>query len=108
VRLALVAMLGALALSACAKPVPVLDIPPVADPCPAEGLAPLRPEPVHPVPDMVERGRVFGAVIAILGEERARALVQFWETDRPTWGRQGWERVKRTKAWCDGRLHAEP
>jgi len=97
-----------LLLSACAKPVPVLDIPPIADPCPAEGLAPIRDEPAHPVPDMVERGRVFGAIIAILGEAKARALVQFWETDRPTYARLGWERVARIKTWCDGRLHPEP
>lgn len=78
-------------------------MPPVADPCPAEGLAPLRDEPTHPLPDPVDKGRVFGAIAAAIGPERAQALVRFWETDEPTWGRQGWERAKRTKEWCDAR-----
>lgn len=93
----------ALALSACNTTKEPVILPPIADPCPAEGLAEVRPEPVHPLTDQVERGRVYGAIASVLGADRAQSLVRFWETDEPTWGRQGWERVKRTKDWCDGR-----
>lgn len=94
----------ALLLTACATDkLPPPSLPPVAEPCPAEGLAPVRPEPVHPLPDPIEKGKVFGAIAGVIGPERAQALVRFWETDEPTWGRQGWDRVNRTKAWCDAR-----
>lgn len=95
---------ASLALASCGgKRPPVVGIPPVANPCPSEGLAPLRSEPVHPLPDTVEKGRVFGAIAQVLGADRAQALVRFWETESPTWGRQGWERVGRVKAWCESR-----
>lgn len=96
---------AALALSACAdhpKPTPG-QIPPIAEPCPSEGLAPLKAEPVKPVTDPIQMGRVYGAIATVLGPDVAQKLVRFWETDEPTWGRQGWERVKRTKEWCDAR-----
>lgn len=94
-----------LALTACEHNPkgPVGQIPPVADPCPSEGLAPLRAEPTHPLPDPVDKGKVFGAIASVIGADRAQALVRFWETEEPTWGRQGWERVKKTKEWCDRR-----
>jgi hypothetical protein len=92
------------ALSACAtKPAVPVNLPPVAEPCPSEGLAPLKAEPTHPLADPVDRGKVYGAIASVIGNDRAQALVRFWETDEPTWGRQGWERVKRTKEWCDRR-----
>jgi hypothetical protein len=94
----------ALALTACAtKGGPVAGIPPVADPCPAEGLAAVRPEPIHPIVDPVELGTVFGAIAGVIGPERGQALVRFWETERPTWGRQATERLTRVKTWCDAR-----
>lgn len=94
----------ALALTACGSldKDPPVEVPPIADPCPAEGTADLRPEPVNPVPP-ADRGPVYSAVASVLGPDRAQALIRFWETDHPTWGRQGWERVKRTKEWCDAR-----
>ncbi len=92
-----------LALAACAKPTVPVIVPPVADPCPSEGLAPLRVEPIDPLPDTVEKGRVFGAIAQVLGPDRAQSVIRFWETEVPTWGRQGWERVGRTKTWCENR-----
>lgn len=92
-----------LALAACAKPTPPVNVPPIADPCPAEGLASIQTEPAHPVADPAELGAVFGAIANVIGPERAQALVRFWETERQQWGGAGWERVKRVKTWCDAR-----
>lgn len=97
-----------LALAACAKPTPPVDVPPVADPCPSEGLAPIKAEPAHPVPDPMELGAVFGAIAGVIGPDRAQALVRFWETERPQWGGQGWARVKAVKSWCDERNKPPP
>lgn len=94
----------ALSLAGCATtrdPPPAL--PPIAEPCPAEGSAAVRAEPVHPLADPVEKGRVFGAIASVIGPDRAQAVVRYWETEVPTWGRQGWERVGRVKTWCDSR-----
>lgn len=92
-----------LALAGCATTKPPVDVPPVADPCPAEGLAEVQAAPVSPVTDPVMLGQVFGAIDRTLGPEKAAALVRFWEVELPQWGNQLSARVTRTKAWCEGR-----
>lgn len=95
-------MLGCFTLAACATKPPT-TVPPVADPCPAEGLAELQAEPVSPESDPIELGRVYGAIAGVIGPDRAQALVRFLEADHPSWGRRGWERAKRVKEWCAAR-----
>lgn len=68
-----------------------------------EGLAEVRPEPVHPETDPVALGGVFGAIVTVIGEERAKALIRYWEVEVPTWGRQLEQRTKAVKAWCEAR-----
>lgn len=96
-----VIFLLAVILASCQTPKPPVNVPGHREPCPVEALAPIRAEPASPEQDGVERGKVFGAITAAIGEERARALVRFWEVEMPTWGRQGWERGTRVKEWCD-------
>lgn len=104
-KLSLICFAGlALILGGCVtKPLPG-QIPPIADPCPSEGLAPVKEAPVKPIIASIDQGLVYGAIAGVLGADKAQALVRYWESEMPQWGQLGWTRVDKTKTWCEGRL----
>lgn len=100
---ALILLALGLSLASC-QHTPVLDIPPVADVCPPEGAAPLKPQPLAPELTEAERQRVYTTIAATIDPFRAQALVRYWEAELPVWGKLGWERLAKIKPYCDAKV----
>jgi len=90
-------------LASCSTPTAGPQIPPVVQPCPSEGLAPVVKGPTQPTLSEEERGRVFLGIATAIDPTKAQALVRYWEAELPSWAKLGWDRVAKTKAWCDRR-----
>lgn len=51
----------------------------------------------------MEMGRIYGILARGIGDDRAQALVRFWEVELPSYAGRGWQRAAQVKAWCDVR-----
>lgn len=51
-------------------------------------------------PAGVSRGALYGAVVDLAGEDKAKAFWKWLTVEQPDWGREGWARLAKARANC--------